>query len=66
MEETVKKRGRKKKEALQVVPVEIEETVKKLLDEVSDKILVAAFGMDEKDVRNIMKNNFLQTKKLFY
>lgn len=29
MEETVKKRGRKKKEALQVVPVEIEETVKK-------------------------------------
>jgi len=34
----------------------IEETVKKLLNEVSDKILVAAFGMDEKDVRNIMKN----------
>ncbi|MEC7837145.1 MAG: D-aminoacylase [Chloroflexota bacterium] len=34
----------------------IEETVKKLLSEVSDKILVAAFGMDEGDVRNILRN----------
>ena len=34
----------------------IEETVKKLLSEVSDKILVAAFGMNEKDVRNILQN----------
>jgi N-acyl-D-aspartate/D-glutamate deacylase len=33
-----------------------EETVKKLLSEVSDKILVAAFGMDEKDVQIIMKH----------
>jgi len=33
-----------------------EETVKKLLSEVSDKILVAAFGMNEKDVQIIMKH----------
>jgi|TARA_B110000263_G_scaffold15848_1_gene12833 N-acyl-D-amino-acid deacylase len=33
-----------------------QETVKKLLSEVSDKILVAAFGMDEKDVQIIMKH----------
>ena len=33
-----------------------EETVKKLISEVSDKILVAAFGMEENDVRNIMQH----------
>ena len=33
------------------------ETVNKLLDDVSDKILVAAFGMNENDVQNIMKND---------
>tara|TARA_B100000579_G_scaffold394753_1_gene372339 strand:+ start:2747 stop:4258 length:1512 start_codon:yes stop_codon:yes gene_type:complete len=39
-----------------VYDLPVEETVNKLLTEISDKILVAAFGMDEKDVRNILKN----------
>lgn len=48
--------GKTLEEIQGIYDLPIEETVKKLLSDISDKILVAAFGMDETDVKNILKH----------
>ena len=48
--------GKTLEDIQEIYDLPTEETVKKLLSEISDKILVAAFGMNENDVRNIMKH----------